>query len=186
MQDLKLFTRPAAALLLLSLFAGCVGDSSRYPEISNSDAVLAMEDTLLVSGTSMFLLFDAESGESGSVGNDTESLLLEWEGVDNQAGSGTYTVTLSDHTIGEESVFASDYNGYAMSGTIVLASQGPGANTMTADLELSHQAPEEFPVRRLRMELTGSEEQEGTMVPTGSLTVNGEEIDLALMSSAFQ
>jgi hypothetical protein len=36
------------------------------------------------------------------------------------------------------------------------------------------------------MELAGSEEMEGRVVPTGSLRVNGEEIDLALMAAAFE
>lgn len=172
-------------LLLTGFLPGCAEESPRYPEVSNSDAVLAMEDVLLMSGTSMFLLFEAESSESGSITNDSDSLTLEWSGVDSEGGSGTYTVTLTEHTIGNESVFASDYNGYTMTGSIVLASEGPGMNTMSADLELTHESPEEFPVRRLIMELSGSEEIEGRSVPSGSLSVNDKEIDLALMSAAF-
>jgi hypothetical protein len=176
------------ALILIGLvaFLGASCESSQYPEATAEDAVLAMEDVLLVSGTSMFLLFEAEDAESGELSNDSESVTLSWETVDRETGSGTYTITLTDHTIGSESIFAGDYNGYAMTGSIVLESQGPGSNEMRADLELGHDSPEEFPVRKLVMELAGSEEVEGRVVPTGSLRINGEEIDLALMAAAFE
>ena len=170
-------------LLALLLFS-C--ESSKYPEATPEDAVLAMEDVLLVSGTSMFLLFEAEDATTGELSNDSESVTLSWEAVDRESGSGTYTITLADHTIGEESVFATDYNGYSMTGSITLESQGPGRNTMQADLELGHPAPEEYPVRRLVMELAGSEEREGRLVPQGSLKVNDEEVDLSLMAAAFE
>lgn len=170
--------------LLALLLAGC--ESSKYPEATPEDAVLAMEDVLLVSGTSMFLLFEADDADTGELSNDSESVTLSWERVDRESGSGSYTISLADHTIGAGSVFASDYNGYSMTGSIVLESQGPGRNTMQADLELAHPSPEEYPVRRLVMELAGSEELEGRLVPKGSLTVNGEAIDLALMAAAFE
>lgn len=170
--------------LLALFFLGC--DSSRYPEATAEDAVLAMEDVLLVSGTSMFLLFEAGEAESGELSNDSESVTLAWETEDRESGSGTYTITLADHTIGADSIFAGDYNGYSMSGSIVLDSQGPGNNSMRADLELVHPSPEEFPVRKLEMELSGTEEIEGRVVPQGSLLVNGDEIDLELMSAAFE
>lgn len=173
-------------LAMTALFVGSCSESDTYPEAKPEDAVLALEDVLLVSGTSMFLLFEAENSENGEVSNDTESVKLSWENVDQEGGTGSYTITLTEHSIGEESVFASDYNGYSMTGSIVLESQGPGTNTILADLELGHSAPEEFPVRKLVMELSGSEEQEGRIVPTGSLSVNGEDVDLALMSAAFE
>ncbi|MFP4427239.1 MAG: hypothetical protein ACLFPP_12355 [Spirochaetaceae bacterium] len=176
-------------VLLAATFAlfvtGCE-ESEEYPEAKPDEAVLALEDVLLVSGTSMFLLFESEGGEAGEVGNDSESVVLTWENVDQEDGSGTYTITLADHTVGEESVFASDYNGYSMTGSIVLESQGPGSNTIFADLDLLHDTPEQFPVRTLVMELSGTEEREGRIVPTGSFAVNGREIDLELMSAAFE
>jgi hypothetical protein len=172
------------AILALSI-AGC-DEGEKYPEAQPDDAVLALEDVLLVSGTSMFLLFEAEEAEAGEVRNDSESVVLTWENVDQEGGTGTYTITVAEHAIGEESVFASDYNGYSMTGSIVLESQGSGTNTITADLDLTHASPEEFPVRKLVMELSGTEEREGSVVPTGSFEVNGREIDLALMSAAFE
>lgn len=172
-------------VVIVLLAAGC-SEKEHYPPAGTQDAVLALEDVLLVSGTSMFLLFEAENSENGEVSNDSESVTLSWEDVDQEQGMGSYTITLTEHTVGEDSVFASDYNGYSMTGSIVLDSPGPGTNTISASLDLDHSDGEEFPVRKVVMELSGTEEQEGRVVPTGSLSVNGEDVDLALMSAAFE
>ena len=172
-------------LLVAFLLSSCA-EEPKYPEATNEDAVLAMEDVLLVSGTSMFLLFEAEEAAQGEMTNDSESVRLAWENGSGENSSATYTISLAEHTIGSDSVFASDYNGYEMSGTIVLSSEGTGTNKMDADLHMSHETPDDFPVRRLVMELSGSQEEDGRVVPSGSLTINGREVDLALMSAAFE
>ncbi|MFW6215505.1 MAG: hypothetical protein ACOC45_06120 [Alkalispirochaetaceae bacterium] len=183
-RTLRLFPSAFAVVLLTLSILACEGEGE-YPPSTPADAVLAMEDLLLVSGTSMFLLFEAESSPAGEIANDTESVRLAWEGVDEQSAEGTYTISLADHSVGRDSVFAADYNGYIMTGSIVLTSEVEDANSMRADLQLSHESPEEFPIRRLLLEIDGSEEVEGRLVPTGELSVNGEPVDLELMADAF-
>jgi len=177
-------------VVVLLAFAGCGGRAepenaavesgepaeAELPTVSIAEAEQAMSDAMLVSALSLFLAFNAENGDT-RVTNEAGNLTLAWDdAADFTTGVGVYTITMSDYVIPDDNPAAKEYNGYILSGTVVMGSTDGTSTTMRMDLTATHSDPENFPVRSIEVRLDGIREA-GDQLPTGQIRINGHEMN---------
>lgn len=181
-------------VMALSLF-GCGGsngdsDSGRtsqrnLPEVTVAEAEQAMADAMLISALSLFLAFGAEEGDT-SVSNEEGSLSLSWDDdADLMTGIGLYTITMEDYTVPSDDPFGTEYNGYVLSGTVIMGSADGVSTTLEMDLAMSHEDADNYPVQTINMELEGFQ-NDTEQVPTGQVLINGHEMKFEDLAQAFE
>ena len=155
------------------------------PAVSIAQAEQAMSDAMLASALSLFLAFNAKQGDS-SVTNDAGTLALTWDdSADFTTGVGVYTITMTGYTMPEDNPAAADYNGYVLSGTVVMGSADGVSTTMQMDLTTTHLDSENFPVRSIEVSLDGIRET-GDQLPIGEIRINGHEMDFEDLAQSLE
>ena len=155
------------------------------PEVTTAQAEQAMSDAMLVSALSLFLAFSAEEGDS-MVSNDEGSLSLSWdENADFTTGVGLYTITMTNYAIPAEDPFSTEYNGYLLSGTVVMGSTDGISTTMKMDLTTEHENSVGYPVQTISLNLTGIQAATDQL-PTGRILINGHAMSFEDLSQALE
>lgn len=162
--------------------AETAGDPAPDPGIlSREIAAAAFEEFQLMSSTALFLLFEAREADATSVSNEDGSLTLAWEDLSSDLNRGRFTITLRDYRIPPESPFGALSVGYVFNGTYRYDTRSLRDASMQADLDLSHEEAAAYPVRSIRMDVTGLDLSPGAL-PTGQVFVDGNAFDLSDLS----
>ena len=154
------------------------------PEVSLAQAERALGDVMLASSVSLLLAFSAEPGQM-ETGTEDGSVKLAWdESADFSTGIGVYTITFTDYDIPSDNPFGLNYNGYVLSGTVVMGSQDAVSTRMEIDVEVVHADSEINPVQSIVVSLEGYQDSP-TANPTGQILINGREMEFRDLTGAF-
>lgn len=165
--------------------AGAATEQPPLPAVTPDQAEQALTDAMLVSAVSLLLALGVEEGES-SASSEDQRLTLSWsDDADFATGIGTYTVTMSEYAVPAKDLFASEYHGYILSGTVTLGSDDGIHQQMTFDLQTSHPDSAAYPVQSIDVTISGGT-ADGGEAPTGRVLINGHEMDLRDLGAAFE
>jgi len=181
----------ATAALLVTVWscdrpdAGPEPETNSEPEVTVQQAERALGDVMLASAVSLLLAFTAEPGTYRNSTPDGAATLAWDETADFSKGTGVYTITFQDYTIPPDDPFGLNYNGHALTGTVVLASSDGVSTRMDMDLSLTHPEPEDNPVTSIDLELEGYQDS-GQAYPSGRILINGAEMEFRDLTGAFE
>jgi len=194
-------TVPTVAALIMFILAGCNapaddGEAAAepsgphdWPAVTPSQAGEAVSDAMLITSQALYLAIATET-DSRKVTSADGLLRLSWsEDADFLTGNGTYEISLDGYAIAAEDPFAEHYHGYAITGTISLASE-PGAETrISFALDSEHEDAERFPARRIELRLGYEDSDDGAdennAEPEAFVRVNGEEFPFDELAASF-
>jgi hypothetical protein len=155
------------------------------PKVELSQAETAVSDVMLASAVSLLLAFSAEAGSTEITSTDG-AVRLSWdERADFTTGIGVYTIELDEFTIPPDDPFGLNYNGYVLTGTVVMGSEDGVSTRMEIDLRAGHAEPDRFPVRTILLELKGYQDPPAPD-PTGRILINGYDAPMEDLLGAFR
>jgi hypothetical protein len=188
------------ALLLAGLLGGCSArgnaatsgdvletdapDPPPEPQISTAEAEAAVSDAMLASSFGLFLAFQAAPGSTSQASDDGSLSLLWDERADFSTGAGFYTIAMNNYSVNQAEVPEGIYNGYVLTGTVVMGSDDGVSTSLQMDLELSHEDPASYPVESIEIRLEGVEDS--VSAPDGVILINGEEKAFPDLADSFR
>lgn len=180
---LTAFARPsavatAAVLIVVILALGaCTAEQSAPPEflISVEAAREALQDVQQIFRDA-FLRAMLGGYTANSNGADEwspgQTMAFRWsEGTSFATGYGRFELTLSGYSVSRQSAYAEGYDGYIVSGRLVLDTDISGAHFSLIDVELRHVDPDEYPVGAISASIPRG--PHGLVPATGFVTVDG-------------
>jgi hypothetical protein len=189
-------TAPLVAAVLL-LLAGCNAPTddgetgveparpNDWPVVTSRQAGEAVSDAMLITSQALYLAIATNTG-SREVTSDDGLLRLSWsEDADFLTGIGTYEIALDGYAIAADDPFSEHYHGYALTGTIRLAS-APGADTrIDFALDADHADGERFPAKRIELRLGHEDADTEDGARDTYVRVNAEEFPFEDLAASF-
>jgi hypothetical protein len=173
-----------SAALIFSLFS--CGGTATLEKVTEEQAAAAIEDVFLASGVSLFLLFSVEDPEKKEVASEDGSLVLKWDSLDMESGAGKFTIQFKEFVMEEDNMFASEFNGYMLDGKMEIDSTNPEEPRMKGRIEMSHEKPEEYPVKLVELDVKTAPGMAEGDIPEGSIKVNGHSVDVEQLNEYME